>query len=104
MVHQSPCRVWWVWVKTTARPEDSQSPCLPPCCGLASPNSRTLASRRGAAELARRGLAGCTLWVLEENAPARRFYERLGMRTDGGRRMYPGTAVPEVRYRLALAA
>jgi ribosomal protein S18 acetylase RimI-like enzyme len=58
--------------------------------------------RHATAEPARRGLPECTLWVLEENAPAQRFYERLGMRADGSRRTYPGTAVPELRYRLAL--
>jgi ribosomal protein S18 acetylase RimI-like enzyme len=54
------------------------------------------------AEFRRRGYTEATLWVLEGNASARRFYERLGFRTDGGRKAYPGTEVPEVRYRLAL--
>ena len=29
-------------------------------------------------ELARRGMDSMLLWVLSENAPARRFYERMG--------------------------
>ena len=70
-------------------------------CHITTPVELDLDSH-ATAELARRRLAECTLWVLEENAPARRFYERLGMRPDGGRRTYPGTPVPEVRYRLAL--
>jgi ribosomal protein S18 acetylase RimI-like enzyme len=55
------------------------------------------------AEFARRGFPEVTLWVLEENLGARGFYERLGFRTDGGRRTGPGTAVPEVRYRIRLS-
>lgn len=40
------------------------------------------------------------LWVLEDNAPARRFYERLGFTTDGGRQALPLKGDPvEVRYR-----
>ncbi|MFF4501149.1 GNAT family N-acetyltransferase [Streptomyces sp. NPDC001401] len=40
------------------------------------------------------------LWVLEENARARRFYERSGFRTDGTEEPFEvdGVAVPEVRY------
>jgi ribosomal protein S18 acetylase RimI-like enzyme len=54
------------------------------------------------AEFRRRGFREVTLWVLEENASARRFYERLGFREDGGRKTYPRTDVPEVRYRIGL--
>ena len=43
-----------------------------------------------------------TLWVLEENRQARRFYERRGMTPDGGRRRYHGSSVPVIRYRMAL--
>ena len=43
-----------------------------------------------------------TLWVLEENRPARRFYEKLGMAPDGAARTYHGSDVRVVRYRLTL--
>ena len=40
------------------------------------------------------------LWVLEDNAPARRFYERHGFVTDGARKALPILGEPrEVRYR-----
>jgi len=55
------------------------------------------------AEFRRRGIAAVTLWVLKENWPARRFYERLGFHADGGARHYPNTTVPEVRYRIQLS-
>ena len=54
------------------------------------------------AELRRRGFAEVTLWVLEENQSARRFYEKCGFRQDTGTRRYPKTNVPEVRYRIAI--
>ncbi len=40
------------------------------------------------------------LWVLKENASARRFYERAGFRPDGAEEPFEvdGVAVPEVRY------
>ncbi|MFI1761330.1 GNAT family N-acetyltransferase [Streptomyces sp. NPDC020800] len=40
------------------------------------------------------------LWVLKENARARRFYERAGFRADGAQEPFEagGTDVPEVRY------
>ncbi|MFF4398971.1 GNAT family N-acetyltransferase [Streptomyces sp. NPDC001480] len=40
------------------------------------------------------------LWVLKENTPARRFYERAGFRADGAEESFDadGVAVPEVRY------
>ena len=53
-------------------------------------------------EFRRRGFAEVTLWVLEENWNARRFYEKCGFRLDGGSRTYPRTRVPEVRYRIGL--
>ena len=44
-----------------------------------------------------------TLWTLEDNAPARRFYERHGFVADGARKVFdraPGSGNPaEVRYR-----
>jgi GNAT superfamily N-acetyltransferase len=40
-----------------------------------------------------------TLWVLERNARARRFYERWGFGPDGARQLVDlGVPVPEVRY------
>jgi len=51
-------------------------------------------------ELAQRGFAELTLWVLKENRDARRFYEQYGFQLDGGTRPYPKTEVPEVRYRI----
>jgi GNAT superfamily N-acetyltransferase len=47
-----------------------------------------------------------TLWVLEGNRPARRFYERLGYSPDGAERVntrLTGFPLHEVRYRQALA-
>ncbi|MFD7401779.1 GNAT family N-acetyltransferase [Streptomyces sp. NPDC059866] len=46
------------------------------------------------------GHARMLLWVLKENALARRFYERAGFRTDGAEEPFEvaGTEVPEVRY------
>ena len=54
------------------------------------------------AEFRRRGFAEVTLWVLEENRDARRFYEKRGFHLDGGTRRYDRTQVPEVRYRIRL--
>ncbi|WP_330455262.1 MULTISPECIES: GNAT family N-acetyltransferase [unclassified Streptomyces] len=53
--------------------------------------------------LARATAAGhpdLALWVLKENAPARRFYERAGFHADGAEEPFDvdGIAVPEVRY------
>jgi GNAT superfamily N-acetyltransferase len=51
------------------------------------------------------GAASLTLWVVEGNADARRFYERKGMTTDGGRTTHTlgaDGAMPVVRYRLLL--
>jgi ribosomal protein S18 acetylase RimI-like enzyme len=49
-----------------------------------------------------RGYPSATLWVLEDNPRARRFYEREGWILDGGRRdeEFLGVTVPEVRYRI----
>ena len=54
------------------------------------------------AEFRRRRFSEVTLWVLEENRNARSFYEASGFAFDGGRKSYPRTSVPEVRYRLTL--
>jgi len=45
-----------------------------------------------------------TLWVMEGNARARRFYERAGFATDGARRVTDraGVTIAEVRYALSL--
>ena len=62
---------------------------------------------RRLSEAARAGLAGdgfgdMRLWVLADNARARRFYERAGLEFDGTTDFYsPGTTgvqLPEVRY------
>lgn len=47
-----------------------------------------------------------TLWVLEENPRARRFYEAFGWTADGGRQLFEryGVRAPEVRYRKTLAS
>lgn len=46
------------------------------------------------------------LWVREENARARRFYEKNGFRLDGAERSRPHDMLPtelhELRYRLDL--
>ena len=41
------------------------------------------------------------LWVLEDNDPARRFYEAMGWSPDGGRQLLEiaGTSLIEIRYR-----
>lgn len=51
-------------------------------------------------ELARVRCHWVVVWVLAKNHPARRFYERAGMRLDGARRWDPfgDRAVPVVRY------
>jgi ribosomal protein S18 acetylase RimI-like enzyme len=49
------------------------------------------------------GLATATLWVLEDNPRARRFYEREGWSVDGGRQgEHLGVPTSEVRYRITL--
>ncbi|MGW2568064.1 N-acetyltransferase family protein [Streptomyces sp. NPDC001537] len=57
--------------------------------------------RRGTAA----GHARVYLWVLKENARARRFYERSGFRPDGAEEPFEvdGVEVPEVRYVRELA-
>jgi len=54
--------------------------------------------------LGRAGYADVTLWVLDSNDRARRFYERAGFAADGGSKeeALRGTPVREVRYRRAL--
>jgi GNAT superfamily N-acetyltransferase len=51
------------------------------------------------------GASTLTLWVVEGNASAWRFYERKGMTPDGGRTTHtlgPNGTMPVVRYRLTL--
>ncbi|MBT2393510.1 GNAT family N-acetyltransferase [Streptomyces maoxianensis] len=50
------------------------------------------------------GFGRMTLWVLEENARARRFYEKAGFAPDGAEEPFEvnGVVVPEVRYASAL--
>jgi ribosomal protein S18 acetylase RimI-like enzyme len=52
------------------------------------------------AERQRGGHPRMLLWVLKENTPARRFYERAGYRPDGAEEPFvvDGVPVPEVRY------
>jgi ribosomal protein S18 acetylase RimI-like enzyme len=63
-----------------------------------------------AAGLRRQGFPELRLWVLEDNAPSRRFYERYGLVTDGERDIFrmrrPGglamAELVEVRYTMRL--
>ena len=50
------------------------------------------------------GFVSASLWVLEDNPRARRFYEREGWTLDGERREeeFLGAPVTEVRYRITL--
>ena len=54
--------------------------------------------------LRRDGYRTATLWVLETNARARRFYERLGWTPDGAKKLHDWKAfvATDVRYRLEL--
>ena len=57
---------------------------------------------RAVSDLAGAGLDDITLWVLEGNHRARRFYEGRGFRPDGASKWLDiGGPVPEVRYRAA---
>lgn len=51
----------------------------------------------GLARLTAAGLTPVSLWVLEENARARRFYTRHGFLADGARQLHPNLGVPEIR-------
>ncbi|GHJ44458.1 N-acetyltransferase [Catellatospora sp. TT07R-123] len=48
------------------------------------------------------GHGECVVWVVEQNAGARAFYERVGFRPDDGRDTWRG--LPVVRYRAATPA
>jgi ribosomal protein S18 acetylase RimI-like enzyme len=53
--------------------------------------------------LAAGGFAEVMLWTFGENAPARRFYEAMGFKHDGGvRQPRRSGGIPEVRYRRSL--
>lgn len=63
--------------------------------------------------LAERRLDPVALWVLADNTPSRRFYERMGFAFDGGRQLFPiadlvggspAARVEEVRYLISPAA
>jgi ribosomal protein S18 acetylase RimI-like enzyme len=57
------------------------------------------------AEVRAEGYPRITLWVLAENARARRFYERCGFRLSGATHVLHGLGgVPEVCYEQALSA
>ncbi len=62
--------------------------------------------RRAQDELRQQGFRDATLWVLETNARARRFYEAAGWQPDGATKteQIGGTDVREVRYRGRLTA
>jgi ribosomal protein S18 acetylase RimI-like enzyme len=54
-------------------------------------------------DLTQRGLPEATLWVLEGNRVARRWYERLGWKPTGRRKTtYAPAGIEDVQYRLAL--
>ena len=55
-------------------------------------------------DLLARGHASMTLWVLDGNARARRFYEAAGMRADGAVKVEveQGAGLPHARYRTTL--
>jgi ribosomal protein S18 acetylase RimI-like enzyme len=56
-------------------------------------------------QMRRDGLPAATLWVLERNERARRWYERLGWRTTGEvRPVYAPAGIDDVQYRLDLQA
>ena len=64
-----------------------------------SPSSVGLAKVRAA------GYGCITLWVLEANARARRFYQRAGFIPDGARHVLDDLGgVTEIRYRRALSS
>jgi hypothetical protein len=56
--------------------------------------------------LAGAGFTAATLWVLESNARARRFYEACGWSADGTAKVDDSRGFPlsEVRYRRSLSS
>lgn len=61
-------------------------------------------AQRGMREGRGKGYEVLTLWVLASNVGARAFYEALGFRADGARKLEerPGLRLEEVRYCLSL--
>ena len=57
------------------------------------------------AEWRARGTDTLVLWVLEDNAPARHFYEAMGWAPDGSRQQIDlgGLAATELRYRVSFS-
>jgi L-amino acid N-acyltransferase YncA len=55
---------------------------------------------RAEQELSNAGKSNVSLWVLERNANARRFYEKMGFNSDGATKMITlgGVDLPEIRY------
>ena len=72
------------------------------------PSAWSTGAGRALLERAEQQLGGAydeaTLWVLEDNPRARRFYELAGWETDGERKAEErwGVRAPEVRYRKRL--
>jgi ribosomal protein S18 acetylase RimI-like enzyme len=57
------------------------------------------------AEAQQQGYASVTLWVLQSNEAARRFYEAMGFRPDGAtktKQTADGSDLHEVRYRITI--
>ena len=60
-------------------------------------------AKQGESMLASRGCSVATLWVLEANGQARRFYEAMGFETDGAtKEVELGAPLKAVRYRKKL--
>lgn len=59
---------------------------------------------RGLLHLAQGGCREVTLWVLDGNQRACRFYERRMFARDGTSKVHPPSGMNEVRYRLGLAS
>ncbi|MGH2972377.1 MAG: GNAT family N-acetyltransferase [Gaiellaceae bacterium] len=64
----------------------------------------TALMRAGIEDMRAAGFCAASLWVLEDNPRARRFYEREGWELDGDRKEdeFLGVSVAEVRYRVRL--
>jgi ribosomal protein S18 acetylase RimI-like enzyme len=60
--------------------------------------------KQGQNLLASQGFVAATLWVLEANNRARRFYEVMGFKTDGSKKeLTPGIPLNAIRYRKTLS-